>query len=92
MLPLRVFCIKPFGNTLPLTDADVRTSIGREKQAGNNGKQVKTSSRTNNQKEVELAIDFWRNHEILNEEGIKEQRVTVTLCLKRRKKEPQGLL
>lgn len=90
LLPLSVFWIKPLGNTLSFTDADARASIDpgrREKQAGNNRKQVKTSRRINVQEVVELAIDFWRNHEIENKgEGTKEQGVTVTLCLKGGKK------
>lgn len=45
---------------------------------------MKTSRGINEQKVVEVVIDFWKNHEIQNEEGTKEQGVTVILCLKGR--------
>lgn len=40
----------------------------------------------NEQEVVELVIDFWRNHEIQNKEGSKEQGVTIALCLRGGKK------
>lgn len=46
MFPLSAFWIKPFGNILSFTEAGVRTSMDpgkKEKEAGDNGKQVKTS-------------------------------------------------
>lgn len=43
---------------------------------------MKTSRGINEQKVVDLVTDFWKNHEIQNEEGTKDQGVTVTLCLK----------
>lgn len=52
---------------------------------------MKTSRGINEQNVVGLVKDFWRNHEIQNKDGTKEQGVTVTLRLKGVGGEPRGI-
>lgn len=86
VLPLSAFWIKPFGNKLSLTEAGVRASMDpgkREKEAGDNGKQVKTSRGTN---ELSRKKQWWISGETLKEDKEGTGEVTVTLYLKGWKK------